>query len=109
MPPAIEQSSAFDTGPRSSHLNGKPAKKTVRPALAASLGQSRRRFVDHSGHRDLLFELDQTSVDVAFVLRLAGIWDCLPRAQKSRIKRLPLLVLTSAGRISIEGDRQRRR
>ncbi len=108
MPRAHIQSSALDTGPVFPQSGGKPPRRPIRPALAASLGCSRRRFVDRGVHREVPFELDETSVDVAFVLRLAGIWDCLPRAQKSRIKRLPLLVLTSAGRIAIEGGRHRR-
>ncbi|MDX0567879.1 hypothetical protein GOD83_28240 [Sinorhizobium medicae] len=84
-------------------------KNAVRPALAVSIGSSRRRFVDSAAHEMFRLEVDEFSVNLGFLLRTAGVWDCLPRAQKVRIKRLPLLVLTAAGRISIEGDRHRRR
>lgn len=100
MPSAIERPTTFTTGPRARQFNAKGEKKMVRRALAASLGSSRRRYVDRSRHQEFLFELDETSFDLAFVLRVAGVWDCLPRAQKSRIRRLPPMVLTSAGHIA---------
>ncbi|WEZ83411.1 hypothetical protein P6U16_00505 [Rhizobium sp. 32-5/1] len=109
MTRAIEQPSAFDNGHHSSQSGGKPPLKPIRPALAASLGCSRRRFVDRGVHREVPSELDETSVDVAFVLRLAGIWSSLSRAQRSRIKRMPPLHVTTVTPVDIGSGRQPKR
>lgn len=83
-------------------------KNAVRPALAVSIGSSGRRFVDRSSHEKLRLEIDEFSVDLCLMLRTAGIWNCLPRAQKARIKRLPPVHVTTETPVSIPSDRQRR-
>ncbi len=84
-------------------------KNAVRPALAVSIGSSGRRFVDRSALEKLRLESDEFSVDLGLMLRLAGIWNCLPRSQKARIKRLSPMVVTTEKPGPIGDARQRTR
>ncbi|MDQ0420914.1 hypothetical protein J2045_001941 [Peteryoungia aggregata LMG 23059] len=84
-------------------------KNAVRPALAVSIGSSGRRFVDKNALQRLGLASDEFSVDLGFILRAAGLWECLSRAQKLRIKRMPMMRVTTETQGATRRGQQRKR
>lgn len=86
-------------------MTTKTMKSGDRRAVALSLGSHPRRVIDRSAYEQRL-EMDDVSIDLASMLRMAGLWDGLPRAQKSRIRQMPPLHVTTVTSTEIGRGRQ---
>lgn len=85
-----------------------PTRKSVRPAVAAKLRKRGWHIIGRAAY-ERRHEMDEVSIDLGCVLRIAGLWNALPRSQKARVKQMPPIRVMTATRVDIVSDLRRDR